>query len=87
MTECQTMNVERLRSGSTDFETIVFERRSVRGYTNQTVPREVPAPVRPAAGLLRLDHSAGIAFHGGLRPTFGPHPPAGAGEAGGGDDH
>jgi nitroreductase len=31
----------RLHSGSNDLETIVFERRSIRGYKNQAVPREV----------------------------------------------
>lgn len=41
MTESQTMTFERLHSGSTELETIVFERRSVRGYQNQTVPREL----------------------------------------------
>lgn len=41
MTESQTMSFERLHSGSTEFETVVFERRSVRGYTNQPVPRDV----------------------------------------------
>lgn len=30
-----------LHSGSSDLETIVFERRSIRGYKNQPVPREV----------------------------------------------
>ena len=32
---------EQLHSGRSDLETIVFERRSIRGYTNQPVPREV----------------------------------------------
>jgi nitroreductase len=32
---------ESFRSGSNDFETIVFERRSIRGYKKQPVPREV----------------------------------------------
>ena len=32
---------ELLHSGRTDLETIVFERRSIRGYKNQPVPREV----------------------------------------------
>ena len=41
MTESQTMPFERLHSGSTELETIVFERRSVRGYTDQPVPREL----------------------------------------------
>ncbi len=41
MTESQTMPRERLHSGSSDFETIVFERRSVRGYKDQAVPREL----------------------------------------------
>lgn len=31
----------RLHSGSNDLETIVFERRSIRGYKNQAVPRDV----------------------------------------------
>lgn len=30
-----------LHSGRTDLETIVFERRSIRGYKDQSVPREV----------------------------------------------
>ena len=30
-----------LRSGNSDLETIVFERRSIRGYSTQPVPREV----------------------------------------------
>ena len=30
-----------LHSGSNDLETIVFERRSIRGYKKQAVPREV----------------------------------------------
>ena len=41
MTESQTTSCERLHSGSTEFETVVFERRSVRGYTKQPVPRDV----------------------------------------------
>lgn len=41
MTQHQTTTFERLHSGSTDLETIVFERRSVRGYKDQTVPREL----------------------------------------------
>ena len=32
---------EQLHSGRSDLETIVFERRSIRGYTKQPVPREV----------------------------------------------
>jgi nitroreductase len=32
---------EQLHSGRSDLETIVFERRSIRGYTTQPVPREV----------------------------------------------
>ncbi|MBJ7399869.1 nitroreductase [Mycolicibacterium sp.] len=32
---------EQLHSGDHDLETIVFERRSIRGYTEQAVPREV----------------------------------------------
>ena len=32
---------QQLHSGSNDLETIVFERRSIRGYKNQEVPREV----------------------------------------------
>ena len=31
----------RLHSGGSDLETIVFERRSIRGYSTQPVPREV----------------------------------------------
>ena len=32
---------DQLHSGDRDLETIVFERRSIRGYTKQAVPREV----------------------------------------------
>ncbi len=32
---------DQLHSGDPDLETIVFERRSIRGYTKQAVPREV----------------------------------------------
>ena len=32
---------DQLHSGSADLETIVFERRSIRGYRNQPVPRAV----------------------------------------------
>lgn len=35
------MAENKLHSGSNDFETIVFERRSIRGYKKQPVPREV----------------------------------------------
>ena len=39
MTESQTVSVERLPSGSRDLETVIFERRSIRGYKKQAVPR------------------------------------------------
>ncbi len=41
MTESQTTTCVRLHSGRTDLETIVFERRSVRGYKDHSVPREL----------------------------------------------
>ena len=41
MTEHQTVSAEQLHSGSGDLETIVFERRSIRGYKEQAVSREV----------------------------------------------
>ena len=37
MTESQTTTCVRLHSGRTDLETIVFERRSVRGCKDQSV--------------------------------------------------
>lgn len=41
MTESQTMPGEQLHSGSSDLETVVFERRSIRGYKKQAVPRKL----------------------------------------------